>query len=194
MESILYTNSNEIHTILTEHGVKVQPTHLTAQWESQDIVIFDERLIPPGESGDTHFTGRTLERLRPEWKEWLLPRIRSQTCRPEYEHQCTLFFSGLHYYDVLYNKEKDGYDFDKAWSPPEHFRQRDVLFTTDRLRHASKVAIQELLKIPRMTIDIQKSLYYDVKLGCPLSLYELQNSVVHAFKEVLRDRDSYMEH
>lgn len=193
MESILYTNSNEIHTILTEHGVRVEFIDLVAQWETQDLVIFDERLIPPGESDDIHFTSSALHRLRPEWRKWLLPRIKSQTCTPEYEHQCTLFFSGLHYYDVVYDKERDRYDFDKAWSPPAHFRQRDVLFTTDHLRHASRNTIQELLEIPRMAIDIQKSLYYDVNLGCPLSLYELQNSVVHAFKEVLRDRDNTME-
>lgn len=170
MEAILYTNSNEILTILAEHGVNVQPTHLTAQWESQDLVIFDERLIPPGECGDTYFTSRDLKRLRPEWEEWLLPRIRNQSCRPEYEHQCTLFYSGLHHYDVLYDKEKDRYDFERSWCKPEHFRQRDVLFTTDCLRHASRTKIEELLKIPRMARDIQQSLYYNVNLGCPLSL------------------------
>ena len=193
MELTLFTNSNEIHNILTEHGVNVKDIHLMAQWETQDIVIFDERLIRSGGGDKIKFTLRDVETLRPAWREWLLPPIRAQVCIPEYGHQCTLFFSGLHYYDVIYDKERACYIFDKAWTPPEHFRQRDVLFTTECLRHASRQTITELLRIPRMVKDIQNSLYYDVKLGCPLSLYELQNSVVHAFKELLQNSEENME-
>ena len=193
MESILYTNSNEIHTILSQHGVNVLGTDLSTQWEIQDIVIFDENLIPPGSPDDIHFTERELEKLRPGWK-WLLHRIKDQACRPEYQHQCTLFFSGTRHYDVMYDKDKARFDFDKAWATPEHFRQRDVLYTTDFLRHASKQVILDLLKIPRMAQEIQQELYCDVKLGCPLSFYELQNSVVHAFKELLRNQQEAMEH
>ena len=185
MESTLFTNSNEIFSILQDYGVNVKEVDATTQSEIQDIIIFDQHLLPPGTGDEITFTLQELETLRPAWGNWRLPRIRAQSCIPEYTHQSTMFFDGRRHYDIYYEIERGCYVFDKAWARPEHFRSMDVLYTTECLGHESRETIRRLLKIPRLAQDITQSVYYKVDLGCPLSLYELQLSVVEAFKKLL---------
>lgn len=187
MQSTVFTNSNEIFAILHE-CVNVQHLDRANRDRVEDIFIYDEQLLPEGHGDEIRFTLRELKTLRPQWDEWLLASLQDN----KGVHDRYLY-DGRHYYNVFYDVECQDVLFHKAYFWPEHFRPGDLLYTSLSLSIASRGQIRRFLKVPLMTQSLQEELYYRVDLGCPLSHYELQQSLSQAFKKLLQQSEDSME-
>ena len=181
MQSTLFTNSNVAFEILNE-CVNVQHLDGVNKSQVEDIFIYDHLLLPNGHGDEIRFTIQELRSLRPDWDPLVLDRLQET----DGVHDCYLY-DGRHYYNAFYDKATREVLFDKTYFWPEHFRPNDLIFEGKRICYDSTGEIRRFLKIPRMTRDLERDLYFRVDLGCPLSHYELQQSLREAFKKLLEE-------
>ena len=184
MQSTLFTNNNIIFGIL-EECVNVQHLDDTNKHKVDDIFIYDHKLLPNGHGDKVWYTIQELQTLRPHWDPWLLTRLQESG---DDVHDYYLY-DGRHYYNMFWEEEAQMVLFDKTYFWPEHFNPNDLLFEGHRLCYDSTGEIRRFLRIPRMARDLERELYFRVDLGCPLSHYELQQSLGQAFKKLL-EQDS----
>lgn len=187
MQSTLFTNSNEIYE-LVEHCVNIQYLSAADKYKVRDIFIYDHLLLPEGHGDEIRFTRQELKQARPQWNGWLLQRLLDH----DIPHDRYLY-DGRHYYNIFYDGQSNDLIFSKTYFWPEHFCPDDLLFTTCQMDYNCRGDILRLLKIPRLAKGLEQDLYCRVDLGCPLSHYELQESLRQAFTELLQSNSDSME-
>ena len=186
MEPTLYTNDNLAFEAMYE-CVNVQYLDGETKDKVDDIFIYDHSLLPEGHGDEVRFTLPELHSLRPTWGQWLLDRLTDDGKSQLHNHY---LFDGYRYYDVLYDTKTRDILFEKSYCWPEHFRPNDLIFVGKRTHYNSLSEIRRLLKIPQMVHDINKEFYYELDLGCPLSHWDLQQSLRHAFRKLIEKEDS----
>ena len=187
MQSTLFTNSNEIYELLEEY-VNVQYLSAADKANVRDIFIYDHFILPEGHGDEIRFTIQELKQARPQWNGWLLQRLKDRNIPHD-----RYLYDGRRYYTIFPDIASDDIIFSKTIFWPENFCPDDLLFTTCQLNYNCRGDILRLLKIPRLAKGLEQELYCRVDLGCPLSHYELQESLRQAFTELLQSNSDSME-
>ena len=165
------TNKNNNSHI--EHIINDQVKVCWEEW-SEDanvlidtLFVFDYLLYYPNEES---MSETDLEEKRPEWKDCILPRMKSSRL---------VFLFTSEWYEVLYDKRTKVFDFVACYSPPELSEDINMFAATVGLAYPMRVALVSLLRPIRTMQQITEDLEQKVRVPFEMKVRATHHGVCH---------------
>ena len=131
------------------------------------LFIFDFLFYnPPGES----MSQTDLEEKRPEWKDWILPRMKSSD---------SVFLFTSEWYEVMYDKRTKAFDFVMCDRSPELSEDTNMFAATTGLAYPMRIALASLVRPIRTIQQITEDLEHKVRIPFEMTVRATHQGVCH---------------